>query len=221
MMVSCGEVFKQICSEKSWCKRLIELIDILYPVDDVHGVQHVMRVTCMSLIIAKAMEQDGKQVDYDILLASSMLHDIGRRAGRNHHALISAKLASYLLVSVGFPAEKINSVLNAIKEHSFSLGLRPSSIESCILSDADKLDALGAIGIYRVVAISVETRRGIRGLIKHFEEKLSRLINLLCTDVARAEAQKRLVILSQFVRELEVESKMTESIAQAIREVLD
>lgn len=131
--------------------------------------------------------------DIDVVLAAALLHDVGR-SGENtlgvHHAELSAELATLILRGAGFPADKIDSVRRAVLEHSYSRGAKPSSVEACVVSDADKLDALGAIGFYRMALVSGELGRPPGDAVNHFYEKLSRLPGLMCTRAGRARAEK-------------------------------
>lgn len=156
--------------------------------DEAHGFPHTIRVACNALEIA--VEEDA---DIDVVLAAALLHDVGR-AGEDvlgvHHAVLSAELAPTLLRGAGFPVEKIEAVREAILAHSFSLGGRPSTVEACIVSDADKIDALGAIGFYRMTLVSGETGRPPGDTVAHFYEKLRLLPGLMCTRAGRARAER-------------------------------
>jgi uncharacterized protein len=92
--------------------------------------------------------------------------------------------------------------VGAIRTHRYSEGLEPTSIEGEILSDADKLDAMGAIGIYRAIAQATVSERGITGFLEHADEKLLRLHDLMYTDEAKPMAQERHDVLANFVRRL-------------------
>jgi uncharacterized protein len=78
------------------------------------------------------------------------------------------------------------------------------------LSDADKLDAMGAVGVYRTALYSGELMRPVEEFIEHFHEKLLTLKDLLYTDEARTLAEGRhrymLEYLEEFVRELKAEA---------------
>ncbi|MCK4740566.1 MAG: hypothetical protein KAT22_03410, partial [Candidatus Thorarchaeota archaeon] len=84
-------------------------------------------------------------------------------------------------------------------------GLTPTSIEGEILSDADKLDAMGAIGVFRAIAQASMTGVGIDGFLNHADEKLLKLHKLMYTDQAKTLAEKRHAILDRFVNQLREE----------------
>ncbi len=131
----------------------------------------------------------------DVVIAAALLHDVGRPLERptgQHHAVLSARLAAAVLESVGFPVEKISRVLEAIEGHSYSGGGAADAPEACLLRDADRLDALGALGYARMIYHGCVIGRGIADAEKHYREKLSRLPGTLCGALARREADKLL-----------------------------
>ena len=155
-----------------------------------HGFDHVERVYRLCMRIGSA-----EKADMEVLLAAALLHDIGRDL-EDHigadHAEASAMLAEEFLSSLnGFPKEKVRLVLDAIKEHRFSTTLKPQSLEAKVLSDADKLDAMGAIGISRAFTYGGRHRRDVHGTLRHFHEKLLHLKDGMYTNTARAIALGR------------------------------
>ncbi|MEM0331842.1 MAG: phosphohydrolase, partial [Archaeoglobaceae archaeon] len=101
----------------------------------------------------------------------------------------------------------IDAVVHAIESHSFSSNVKPRTLEAKILSDADKLDAIGAIGVARAFLYSGEKGRSIEETLMHFEEKLLKLKDLLYTDTAKAIAAERHEFLKKFYEELKRELK--------------
>jgi uncharacterized protein len=149
-----------------------------------------------------------------VLLAAAYLHDIGRLDDigalssivppvSEAHASRSVVFARAILARMpGFPASKIPAVEHAILAHSFSKGEQPGTIEAMILSDADKIDAIGAQGIIRTVAYSVENHRMIDDTLAHFNEKILNLKDLLLTIPAREIAGTKHDIVARFVADL-------------------
>jgi len=182
----------------SWCPKLVAFVEEILGWDEVHGFPHVVRVLRNTLELAG---KSSLNVDYEVLIASALVHDVGRpfekQLGENH-AVISARIAPFILARCGFPSEKVDDVCRAVESHSFSLGIKPSSAEGAILSDADKLDAMGAIGIARALIEGHKTRRGIEGTIKHFEEKLLKLIDKLETREARELGEEKHKLMVMF-----------------------
>jgi uncharacterized protein len=146
------------------------------------------------------------------LKIAALLHDIGRidenknNLERNH-AEVSAEKAKEFLLSNNFKfmQKEIDDIFHCIKAHSFSNKIVPRSIEAKILSDADKLDALGAIGLYRTVGFTVKNRGGIEQVIEHLENKIMRLKNLLFLDKSKRIAEERYNIINNFYKMIKEE----------------
>ncbi|NJD04053.1 MAG: HD domain-containing protein [Ruminiclostridium sp.] len=119
--------------------------------DGAHDNQHIYRVLYSALDIA-----DGFTVDRDVLIAASLLHDIGRDAQFKNpecdHAIVGAEMACKFLLEIGWDKNKAFQVKTCIETHRFRNGNPPTSIEAKILYDADKLDATGTMGIARTLA---------------------------------------------------------------------
>ncbi|HDI46693.1 MAG TPA: HD domain-containing protein, partial [Candidatus Methanomethylia archaeon] len=157
----------------------------------------------LSMIRARNLE-----VDLTALEAAALLHDICR--GSENHAEVSARKAEEILRELGFPRKFIEKVVEAVRSHSFSGGRTPGSLEAKVLSDADKLDAMGAIGVFRAAAYGDRIDRGIDGLIKHAEEKLLKLRDLMCTKTGRRLAERRHRFLEEYLEELKRELREVE-----------
>ena len=123
--------------------------------DPVHDASHVTRVYNLCLKLA----EKEKGIDLDVIKLAALLHDIGGvreqedKSGKTNHAKESAKMAFDILSRFNFPKEKIGQVIHCILAHRYrGSSLKPNTKEAKILFDADKLDALGAIGIARAYA---------------------------------------------------------------------
>lgn len=119
--------------------------------DSAHDKEHVYRVLYNALEIAKS--EDG--VDYDVLIASCLLHDIGRKEQFENpslcHAMVGSKKAYDFLLDNGFGIEFAEKVKHCIQTHRYRNNNQPQSLEAKILFDADKLDVAGAMGIARTL----------------------------------------------------------------------
>ena len=176
--------------------------------DAVHDFDHVLRVLALAERIGRA-----EQADLEIVRVAALLHDAGRaqaEAAGIDHALVAADRARNVLA--GQPAAKVNPVAHAIAAHRFRTGPEPTTLEAKTLFDADKLDAIGAVGVARAFAYggahgqrlwaAVETVDVTRWLeegddpqahtpVHEFVVKLSRLKERLYTRTGRAIAQGR------------------------------
>ena len=116
--------------------------------DSAHDREHVYRVLYNALEIAKE-----ETVDYDVLIAACLLHDIGRidqvRDPSLCHAEVGSEKARRFLLEIGMAEAFAAQVHHCILTHRFRKNLPPQTIEAKILFDADKLDVTGAIGIAR------------------------------------------------------------------------
>jgi len=140
-------------------------------------------------------------VNYEVLALAVLLHDIARGEESRGHAKRSAEIAERLLRELGCPEDRIQRVVEAIRTHSFSAGETPRSLEARILSDADKLDAIGAVGVARCFTEGGLRRRDLPASIYHFYEKLLRLRSVLYTPEARQLAERRHRFLEMFLQE--------------------
>lgn len=177
---------------------LIVEIEETFPLYGTHGYEHTARVLETCRHIGKT-----EKADLSILLPAALLHDIAR--GDDDHAQAGADKARSILTRYGYDEEKIEAISQAISTHSFSGRKPPKTLEAKILSDADKLDALGAIGIYRTAVYSGEHARPIEDFVKHFDEKLLRLEGLMFTDEAKRMAAERTEYMKRFLERLDEE----------------
>jgi uncharacterized protein len=116
--------------------------------DAVHDFDHVLRVLRLAERIARA-----EGADLSIVRAASLLHDVGRaeaEAAGADHAVVAANRARQILAEL--PAAKAEAVIHAIAAHRFRTEPEPSTLEAKVLFDADKLDAIGAVGVARAFA---------------------------------------------------------------------
>ena len=124
--------------------------------DSAHDREHIYRVLNQALRIA----QTEKGVNYDVLIAACLLHDIGRREQFADpalcHAQVGSEKAYAFLIAQGYGEDFARKVRHCILTHRFRKALPPESLEAKILFDADKLDVTGAIGIARSLMYKAE-----------------------------------------------------------------
>jgi uncharacterized protein len=165
-----------------------------------HVFEHVERVRQLCLVIGQR-----EQADLEILEAAALLHDIGRPQETTtgvSHAIVGAKMATKFLSTTAFPSSKILQVASAIRTHRFSENLTPESLEGQILSDADKLDAMGAVGLARAIEENLARGRTFEGMLEHVSRKLLNLRDRIYTRTARQLAGPRHGLLVHFMRQV-------------------
>ena len=184
--------------------------------DPAHDFEHIMRVYRNAEKICKTETGNKK-----LILSAVLLHDIIKIKNRKDSALKSAKLSEKILKENYFLDNEIIIISDAIKEHSFSKGKTPSTLEGKILQDADRLDAIGAIGLARVFSFSGSNNRPFydpkdpfsknrnlndnKWAIDHFYEKLLFLEGKMNTKTGKLLAKKRTKTLKDFLKELKNE----------------
>jgi uncharacterized protein len=163
-----------------------------------HGLDHTLRVTRICRIIG---EKEGAEMN--ILIPAALLHDIARPLEEKNgipHEIEGARIAQELLLSLGYPDEIIAPVTHAIQSHRYRSQKKPVTLEAKILSDSDKLDAMGAIGIARTFMTAGERSGDFQDAIDHIHEKILNLQGLMYTDSARDLAEIRHAYIQDFIR---------------------
>ncbi|RNJ76110.1 MAG: HD domain-containing protein [Nitrosopumilus sp. D6] len=188
--------------------------------DPAHDFAHVMRVYENAKDMCK---KDG--IDPTLALCAALFHDVvsyPKSDPRSEDsAAQSAQKAKPVLQRHGLTQEEISIVAGAIRDHSFSRRIVPHTVTGKILQDADRLDALGAIGVARAFATGGMLRRPLYNpddpfcrdrnpddsewTVDHFFKKLLTLESQMNTDAGRTEAKKRTAFLKEFLACLECE----------------
>ncbi|MBN1657399.1 MAG: HD domain-containing protein [Anaerolineae bacterium] len=210
----------------------------------VHDFDHVLRVLALAERLARA-----EGADLEVVRAAALLHDAarGKGAGRiplpagrtplpagrtplpagrtplpagRDHAAAGAEIARHLLA--GHPPDRVEAVAHAIAAHRFRGGPEPQTIEARVLHDADKLDAIGAVGIGRAFHYGGQHGQRLWGEVaSDYEEtpdsraehtpvheyvfKLARIKDRLLTDSGRQLAAERHTFMVSFFEQLERE----------------
>lgn len=188
--------------------------------DSAHDFEHVLRVYKNAQKICKKEKANEK-----LILSAALLHDIVsyRKSDKRSKlsSIESAKKSKQILKKYDFASDEIAIICDAIKDHSFSQNKIPSTIEGKILQDADRLDALGAIGIARVFATGGSLKRPFYNIddpfcktripddkiwtVDHFFQKLLKLECMMNTKSGKIEAKKRTKVLKEFLNQLKQE----------------
>lgn len=189
-----------------------------------HDMGHINRVEALCLEIQK--EEGGDPL---ILRLAALLHDVGvvkEHEEGGDHALYSAEIASEFLRKAGLGKDFIEAVASCILTHRFSGGKSPETTEARILQDADRLDALGAVGIFRAVfsmgalrmlkhttgidkGISKKTvyvDDPIEGFNEYMRYKPFTIPEKLNTNASKRIAEERLKIMRLYLEALNLET---------------
>lgn len=165
-----------------------------------HRMDHLMRVGRNAGLIADSYPG----VDREVLALAVLLHDVDQPFDdKANHVARSAALAAALLAEAGYPPDRADRVLQAIREHSTEKPCSPSSTEARILFDADKLDGLGAYGILRVFALSQQMGRQVPESIAWYRGKIAASMGRMQTPEGRRLAAARLPLVESFLASLE------------------
>ncbi len=194
---------------------------ILYPpTDPSHDFLHVCRVVKNAVYLAEK-----EKADLNVVLPAAWFHDFvnvpknDRR--RNQVSTLSAEAAVEYLDSVAYPAQYFDGIRHAIAAHSFSAGIKTETLEADVVQDADRLDALGAIGIARCFSTSALMQRPYycpedpwsqnrapddkTFTIDHFPVKLFKIAETMKTKTAQHEAKKRLAFMQDYLEQMKSE----------------
>ena len=188
--------------------------------DSAHDFEHIMRVYKNAQKMCKKEKANEK-----LVLSAALLHDIVSYPKSDKRSKMSsiesAKKSKTILKKYDFSEEEIIIVSDAIRDHSFSQNKTPSTLEGKILQDADRLDAIGAIGLARVFATGGSLKRPFYNIddpfcktrkpddktwtVDHFYQKLLKLESLMNTKSGKIEAKKRTRVLKDFLKQLKLE----------------
>lgn len=163
--------------------------------------------------------------DTEVVVLAATLHELfnlpkghpdSRRSGE-----LCAERAREVMLAEGYDVRTTDAVAYAIAVHPFSLGVVPTTLEAKILQDADRLDAIGAIGIARCFASCADMKRPFYGDddpfcdardpddkrwgIDHFYKKLLKIPEVLHTDAARTMADARIATMRTYLDALRSE----------------
>ncbi|MBR6395443.1 MAG: HD domain-containing protein [Lachnospiraceae bacterium] len=163
---------------------------------DGHDVAHTMRVYKNALEITKVYPE----ADSFIVSLAALLHDAD-----DHKLFITENNANArkFMANAGLSEDVADGVCKVINSVSFSKnrGKKPESLEGMIVQDADRLDALGAIGIARTFAYGGKNGRSLDMSLQHFYDKLFLLKDEINTDAAKKIAEHRHVFMKDYVNE--------------------
>ena len=187
--------------------------------DGSHDLSHFRRVWKIAERLAEPQD------DLLVILAACYFHDFvsypKNHPKRSQSSVDAAKESAIVLRDMGFPEDKMDAVKHCIEAHSFSANIATQTREAEVVQDADRMESLGAIGLARTFYVA-----GLMGshlfdsedpfaknrklddrsyAIDHFEAKLFKLPGSMKTEKGRAEAKRRAMVLSNYLKDLEAE----------------
>lgn len=205
----------------AWEAQFVDFLDRRpAPPDAAHGLPHLQRVVNAAKQIGKA---EGAAMA--VVLPAAWLHDCVAlpkdHPDRRHASRAAANRAVAFLREAGYPSEHLDAIHHAIEAHSFSAGIAPRTLEAQVVQDADRLDALGGIGLARTLAVGTALGRPLYDpvdpfcehrspddrtyTLDHFYTKLLTLAGSMQTVTGRAEAERRTAFLRSFLEQLRSE----------------
>lgn len=166
---------------------------------DGHDVDHSLRVYRNAMRIARL----NGGCDLTVVALAALLHDADDHKlfkttdNANARAFLSGRVAQ----------DKIDQIIEVINGVSFSRnrGRKPATVEGCVVQDADRLDAMGALGIARTFAYGGKKGRPMKDSVAHFYDKLLLLKDEMNTPAALKMAEERHAFLQAFLDELDRE----------------
>lgn len=197
-----------------------EIESVATPTDPAHDIIHFKRVVELARRLAFA-----EKAQIEVVIPAAWFHDYvnvpKNDLRRVTASQMSAVKAVEFLNAIQYPATYFKDIAHAIESHSFSAKIEPRTIEACVIQDADRLDALGAIGIARCFAVGTQMQRPFYSYndpfcnarepddkqftLDHFYKKLFLIAATMKTKSGHEEAQKRLRFMEDFIRQLKAE----------------
>lgn len=166
-----------------------------------HDTEHTLRVYRNTVIIAETEPECNKQ----IVSLAALLHDADDRKLFQTEDLANARI---FLRENRVSEEETEKICAAIRSVSFSQNKerRPDTLEGQVVQDADRLDAMGAIGIARTFAYGGEHGRPMQESVQHFYDKLLLLKNRMNTRMGKKLAEEKHAFLETFLQRYKEES---------------
>jgi uncharacterized protein len=213
-----------------WERALASYVDPFVRNDPTgHDLYHCLRVKRLALRIAGGEDAlGGERLDRDVLVATAYLHDVGRGRewqGEGDHVEMGVVAAREVLPTLDFPAGKVERVARCVRYHEeYAWARKGSGVrdpEILAFQDADRLDAIGAVGLARMFCFGGAYHRPLwipevepgfwqHGQIgdstyTHLYEKLFKLKDTMNTTAGRALAEVRHAFMERFAAQFEGE----------------
>ena len=217
----------QLPSPDRWQDLFASLVANHAQADAAHDSQHLHRVVANAYQLTHA-----EGADWLVVMPAAWLHDCvvvpKSSPDRNKASVLAARQAIEWLKAHDWPHGRLDEIAHAIEAHSFSAGIVPRTLEAKVVQDADRLDALGAVGLARTLMLGGQMGRELyspddplcvgrppddsRFSLDHVFAKLLKLEAMMQTPSGKAEAHRRTQFLKAFLNQLAGEIGVTESV---------
>ncbi|MCB9420219.1 MAG: HD domain-containing protein [Ardenticatenaceae bacterium] len=204
-------------NQRNWPQVFEQYLSEQMNEDAAHDLSHIRRVVHNALALA---EEEG--ADLAVVVPAAWLHDcvvVPKDSPlRSQASKMAAETAVTFLRTQSYPAQYLEGIAHAIAAHSFSAQILPETIEAKVVQDADRLDAIGAVGIARAFIIGGALGRPIYdeadpfcqqrqpddfvATVDHFYTKLFKLVDTMQTTAGRREAARRTRFMRDFLAQL-------------------
>ncbi len=188
--------------------------------DSAHDLAHIKRVVVSARQLANA-----EGADPFIVVPAAWLHDLvnlpKNHPERHLASGMAAEQASVFLSELGYADGALKAIKHSITAHSYSAAVVPETVEAKVVQDADRLDAIGAIGVARCMMVGGQLGRELYQTldpfcddrspddttfsIDHFYNKLLCLADSFQTQAGKAEAKRRTAFMETFLDQLRSE----------------
>ncbi|EPJ48461.1 MAG: hypothetical protein OFPII_05900 [Osedax symbiont Rs1] len=200
-----------------WQQQFKQFVEQQMKTDPAHDIAHIQRVVTSGIALAKL-----ENAELAIIIPACWLHDCVNVAKdspqRSQGSRLSAVRAIEYLKEIDYPTEYLAAIEHAICAHSFSANLQTTTIEAKVVQDADRLDALGAVGLSRCLMLGATWGSALYQVsdpfasqrdfddkqycIDHFFVKLQGLTATMKTPAGMEEAKRRWQFMSDFLSQL-------------------
>jgi len=207
-------------TDSHWPALFSSLLEQHSVADAAHDMQHIRRVVANARRLTQA-----EGADWEIVMPAAWLHDCvivpKSSPQRKQASQLAARQAVEWLEEHQWPSGKLEEIAHAIEAHSFSAGIGTRTLEAMVLQDADRLDALGAIGLARTLMLGAEMKREFYHpedpfcenrapddsvyTLDHIYQKLLTLEGTMKTESGRKEAARRTEFLHEFLEQMRAE----------------
>lgn len=200
-----------------WQKQFKAFVTEQMQQDPAHDIAHIQRVVTSGIALANK-----ENADINIVLPACWLHDcvnVPKKSNlRAKGSILSADRAIEYLTEIKYPAHYFDAIHHAIAAHSYSANIETKTLEAKVVQDADRLDALGAVGMSRCLMLGATWESQLyhfedpfganrplddkKYCIDHFFVKLQGLVDTMKTPAGSIEAQTRWQFMALYLKQL-------------------